>query len=118
MARSLGKDEFIIRRAPLVVNPRDNTEYRDWDNATDTLVVNAQVQPFLLSEKLNYEITKEREFARQGQRFFAPAGTDVEYTDRIIYREEEYEVFGVNAVWTNFRGQVDHVAFIARIREG
>lgn len=118
MARRLGKDSFIIRRADLVTNPRDNTEYRDWNNATETLIENAQVQPFLLSEKLNFEITKEREFARQGQRFFAPAGTDIRHTDRIIYRGDEYEVFGELAVWTNFKGQDDHVAFIARIREG
>lgn len=118
MARFLGKDTFVVRRAPLVTNPRDNTQYRDWDNATDTLVTNAQVQPFLLSEKLNFEITKEREFARTGIRFFAPADTDVQHTDRIIYRGEQYDVLGHDGDWTNFRGKVDHVAFIARRREG
>jgi hypothetical protein len=118
MPRRLGQDEFIIRRAPLVTNPRDNTEYRDWDNATDTLVIYAQVQPFLLSEKLNFEITKEREFVRAGMRFFAPVGTDIRHTDRVIYLDDEYEVFGLDAPWTNFRGRLDHVAFIARRREG
>lgn len=116
--RTLGRDSFIRRRAQLVKNPRDNTYYRDWENAEDTLIEGCMIQPFRLAEKLNYEINTEREFSRTGIRIFAPAGTSIEANDRIIYLGVEYSVFGHLGVWTNFRGEVDHVAFLARIREG
>jgi len=114
----LGNDSFIRKRAPLVQNPRDNTWYRDWDNATELLITNCMVQPFRLSEKLNFEITVEREFSRTVMRFFCPADTDIESTDRIIYLGKEYTVFGHLGQWFNFRGELNHVAFLARRREG
>lgn len=114
----LGNDSFTIIRAQLVENPRDGSLNRDWDNAEEIVIEGAQVQPFRLAEKLNFEIQKEREFARTAIRFFAPPGTVVLSTDRIRYRGEIYEVFGHDGNWTDFRGREDHVAFIARRQEG
>lgn len=116
--RALGRDEFTILRAQLVQDDRDGSFYRDWDNATSVHVTGAMVQPFRLAEKLNFEIHKEREYARTAMRFFAPPDTDIQSTDRVIYREESYEVFGHLGVWTDFTGRIDHVAFIGRRREG
>ncbi len=120
MARRLrlGSDTFTIIRAELVENPEDGTFWRDWDNATEIVVKDAQVQPFRLAEKLNFEISREREFARTAIRFFAPPGTVVHSTDRIRYRGEIYEVFGHDGNWIDFRGREDHVAFIGRRQEG
>lgn len=118
MARRLGQDQFTVIRAPLVQSPRDGSFYRDWENATHTLVLNANIQPFKLSEKLEKEDDQGREFGKSGRRFFAPPNTDVQYTDRILYLHEVYDVLGHPGYWTNFRGEVDHVAFIAQRREG
>jgi hypothetical protein len=116
--RPLGQQSFIRRRAPLVTNPRDNTAYRDWDNAVDTVITNCSIQPYRLSEKLNFEITVEREFSRTSMRFFCPPETDIESTDRILYDGHEYDVLGHEGAWFDLHGNRHHVAFIGRRREG
>lgn len=116
--RPLGNDSFVRRRAPLVKNPRDNTYYRDWSQATEVTITDCSIQPYRMSEKLNFEITEEREFSRTVLRFFCPPGTDVESTDVIIYRGREYTVFGHAGEWFDLHGNFHHVAFIARHREG
>jgi hypothetical protein len=118
MARKLGSSTFTIVSAPLVLNPLDNTSYRDWQNATQVVVKNASVQPFRMAEKLNLEINKEREFSRTGLRFFAPPGIRVDANDRIVYDNEEYSVFGHLGIWKDRRGREHHVEFLARRREG
>ena|SRR5688572_12361482 len=114
----LGRDSFTVVRAPLVTDVRDNTQYRDWDNATSTVVTKAKVNPFELAEKLNFEINSEREYSRTGLKFYAPAGTSVEYTDRIEYQGRTYAVFGEPQVWTDFEGVQHHVEFVAQLRRG
>ena len=114
----LGKDSFTILRAPLETSSRDGTKYRDWDNATETLVSNAKVNPFQLAEKLNFEINAEREYARTGLKFFAPSGVSVLATDRVEYRGDIYTVFGHPQVWTDFEGVDDHVEFVCQLKEG
>lgn len=114
----LGSDSFTIVRAELVEDPSDGSKYRDWDNATEIEVTEAKVNPFKLAEKLNYEATAGREFARTGLKFFAPAGTVVEETDRIIYRGETFTVFGHPQEWTDFDGVPSHVEFVCQIRSG
>lgn len=44
--RDLGSDSFTIIRAPLLVDPVDGSEYRDWNSATEVVVAAANVQPF------------------------------------------------------------------------
>lgn len=116
--RPLGSDTFTVLTAPLVVDPRDGSEYRDWDNATSVVVTNAMVQPYPMAEKLNFEENREREFSRSAKRFFAPAGTRVESTDRIIFDGDEYDVFGADGPWRGFNGTERYVQFIGRLREG
>lgn len=116
--RPLGIEVLTIRRAPLAASPRDGSEFRDWANATDTEVTGCNVQPFILSEKLVIEINAEREFLKQAWRCWAPPGTDVTYTDRIVWRGEEYEVLGINGIWNHIMGPEHHRDFMIRLREG
>lgn len=114
----LGSDSFVIQRAPLLIDPRDGSSYRDWNNPVQTTVRDANVQPFMMAEKLNFEENRDREFSRTAIRVYAPPGTDVESTDRIVYNSRTYDVFGTPGDWHRFSGLKNHVAFIARIREG
>lgn len=116
--RPLGRETITIRRAPLAVSPRDNSEYRDWANATDTDVTNCNVQMFIMSEKLMAEITEDREAIREVFRVWAPAGTDVTYTDAIIWRGDEYEAHGRIGQWDHIMGPPHHVDFLIRRRVG
>lgn len=116
--RPLGSDTFTIVRAPLLTDPIDDSEYRDWNNATRTVVNDASVQPFPMAEKLNFEDNRDREFSRTAVRFFAPPGTRVESTDRIEFDGDTYDVFGQGGPWRRFGGQERYVQFIGRMREG
>lgn len=116
----LGNDSYTIVRAPLVADARDGTLYRDWANATEILVNGAKVNPFQLAEKLQFEITAEREYSRTGMKFFGPPDevSLPEATDRILYKEKVYTVFGQPVMWTDFEGNDDHVEFVGQLREG
>ncbi len=116
--RPLGSDTFTIIRAPLIQDPREGALYRDWDNAEETEVSEANVQPFMMAEKLNFEENRDREYARTSVRVYAPPGTLVEPTDRIRFDGDEYDVFGHAGPWRRFSGQERYVQFIARRREG
>ena len=117
-SRPLGKATIVVIRAPLVDNPRTGAKVRDWENATETTVMNCNCQPFPLAEKLNFELMDNREFARSSVRVYAPAGTEIEHTDRIRYRGDTYEVFGFPGDWQDFHEVPHHVAFVMRIRSG
>lgn len=116
--RPLGSDTFTIIRAPLVTDPRDGSQYRDWDNPTTTVVTQASVQPFPMAEKLNFEEGRDREYSRTAMRFYAPPGTRVESTDRIEFAGDTYDVFGMDGPWRRFNGVERYVQFIGRVRVG
>lgn len=107
-----------VIRAPLLIDSRDGTPWRDWDNAVETLIENCMVEPFPMAEKLNYEENRDREFARTALRVWVPRGTDVIYTDRIRTNGRIYDVFGDPGFWKTFKAEVHHIAFIARYRAG
>lgn len=118
LTRPLGNQTIVIQRAPLVASGRDGTLQRSWSTATETTVTKCSVQPFRLAEKLNFEDNRDREFARSALRVFAPAGTDVEPTDRVVFSGKTYDVFGFGGDWAGFDGNPHHVAFVIRLREG
>lgn len=113
-----GAATVTVVRAPLVKDPRSGAFARDWTNPTRTQVRYCSVQSFPLAEKLNFEVMDSREYARSSLRVYAPAGTDVEPTDRIEYRGKTYEVFGHAAEWFDLGENPHHVAFVIRIRTG
>lgn len=114
----LGKNTVTRLRAPLVTDPRDNSLYRDWDAAEELVINNCMVEPFPLSEKLNFEDERSREFSQSAVRVYAPPGTDLVYTDRLIFKDEEYSILGHPGKWFEFDGKEHHVAAIAQIRQG
>lgn len=116
--RPLGNQSIVRRRAPLTANSRDGSLERDWANAVETTITQCNVQPFKLAEKLNFEDNREREFTRSALRVYAPAGTDVDPDDIIVYRGKQYDVFGFSGEWFDFDAVAHHVAFIIRLREG
>lgn len=118
MPRPLGSDTITILRAPLATDPRDGTQYRDWNNATSTTVHRCNVQPFPLAEKLNFEFNLDREFSRTAIRIYAPPGTDFLPEDRILFNGTSYDIFGSKGDWRRFSGSPHHVQVIARQLEG
>ena len=118
MSRPLGNETIEIVRAPLVRSARDNSENRDWNNPERWTIYEANVQPFILSEKLLVEVSGEREFLKQVWRVWVPAGSDVTYTDRCIWRCQEYDVLGINGIWNHIMGPEHHRDFMIRLREG
>ena len=116
--RPLGRDTIVSHRAPLLTDPRDGSKYRDWDNPDLITVEGCNVQPFPLAEKLNFEDNRDREYARTAIRIFAPPGTRFEVTDRVIFEENTYDIFGHHGTWRRFSGVERYVQVIGRVREG
>lgn len=108
----LGNAVVTVVRAPLVSNR--GGEYRDWTKATKKVVRGCDIQPFLLSEKLSFEVDIDREFSRTGKRFYLPPGTDVVSTDRLEHNGKTYEVFGGVGEWDSLADRPDHLALIGR----
>ncbi len=116
--RDLGNQTITIVRAPLTVDPRDGSSYRNWPAATNITVAKCMVQPFPMAEKLNFEFNLDREFSRTAIRIFAPAGTRFESTDRVVVDNTTYEIFGHDGPWRRFSGEERYVQVIARVLEG
>lgn len=115
---SLGMETVTIVRAPLATNPRDNSQFRDWASATKTDIEGCQVQPFLLSNKLQIEDNLQREFGASYFRVWLPAGTIVLYTDRLVHRNRTMDVYGQPGIWFDFEGVESHITVLAYFREG
>ena len=116
--KPLGNNTIVIIRAPLVTDPRDNSLYRDWINAARVTVSRCMVEPMKLTEKLNQEDNRDREYSKTSVRAYVPFDTDVIHTDRMEFMGEIFDVFGHPATWFGFDGQITYRAFIAKIREG
>lgn len=118
MARQLGSDTIRRVRAQLVKNSRDNTWYRDWDNAVEEDIPNCSIQPVALSDRLRYETDAEREHQLIYYQGYAPSHTDLLYTDRVKYDGRLFEVQGQPTPWNDFSGTEHHVTFMLKLREG
>lgn len=102
----------------MLTDLRDNTKYRDWPNATRTLVRGCIIEPMKLAEKINKEDNKDREFVHTPSRCYCPSTTDVIHTDRIEYDGELYDVFGKPMPWRGFDNVGTYISFIMIFREG
>lgn len=114
----LGNQSVYVVRAALVPDSRDNNLYRDWAHATQTLVEGCMLQPFLTASRMSAEDNVEREFSRMQRRLWMPPGTDVLYTDRIVFNGDTYDVWGQPNRWFDFEGIEDHVEMLIVLREG
>lgn len=120
MAKPLGYETIIRVRAELEPNSYDGTSFeRNWDNATYTNISGCNVQSFILSEKLLREVSADREFDEYVLRVWAPKGTDIQYTDRVVIDSLEYEVLAWAGQWKRLsNGAEHHVDFMCRRRNG
>lgn len=114
----LGSEVITIKRAPELTDPRDGSLYRDWPTASSTVVEGCMVQPFLMSNKLVVEDNLQRQFASQYFRVWMPAGTDLEYTDRLEFRGNSYDVYGEAGPWYDFEAVESHVQCVVLLRKG
>lgn len=121
MGRPLGNDTIYIQTPTLVVDDADNTTYYDFEDPTEVEVPFCSVQPFKPSDKLQFEITAERDYARATWRVYAPPTAEVmalEPHDRIRFDGRVYEVYGEVGLWRRLNGVRHHVQIILQTREG
>lgn len=119
--RPLGGDTVTLVIPDTVVDTRDNSTHYDFTTPTLVAVAGCNVQPFLIAEKLQEEITVERDFARTTWRVWAPAIPEVlalQPHDRIQFQGDEYEVFGFVGSWRKLSGATHHAQFIIELRQG
>ena len=119
--RPLGQETITIVKPTVTVDTVDNTTYLDWDNVTTVDVKKCSFQPFLPSDKLQFEETRDRDYARSTWRIYAPYVDSVlalKPHDRIRHLGLEYEVYGHIGTWRDMRGNPHHVQIIVQQREG
>ena len=116
--RSLGAHTLTVLRAPMITDPVDNTQSRDWQHPTSTPITGCEVQPFLLSSRLEVEVDTLREFSRTLYRVWAPGAADIQYTDRIVWRGTTYEVVAEPGLWSYGDATPSHTNFLMGLRSG
>lgn len=114
----LGEDVITRRRAPLVRSARDNSEARDWPNAVDVAISDCMVEPFAISQRILLEVNTGREFQQEPLRVVVPGGTDLVYTDRVVWRGDVYDIIAAPTVWTDFDGDNPLTTLMIRLRSG
>ncbi len=121
MARPLGSDVITILKPVSVTDVVDNSRQLTWVSPTELEVRQCSVQPFLPSDKLQFEITSERDYARATWVVFAPSTAvtrALKPHDRIKFEDRVYEVYGEVGSWRRFNGSPHHVQIILQTREG
>lgn len=119
MFRRLGNDTIYIQRATTNTDTVDNTQYYTFGDEIE--VKYCSVQPFLPSDKLQYEVTAERDYARSTWRVYAPPTDDIlalRPRDRVRFETRVYEVFGEVGAWRDRSGTRHHAQIILQTREG
>jgi hypothetical protein len=96
-------------RGALVADGYGSLTERDWTNAVSTTITGVSLQPMPSSE---YE--RGREAVLTAWRLYAPAGTDLEAGDRIVYDGDTYDIEGDSQNWPSPTGQLDHVEAVLR----
>lgn len=112
---SIGGQTVTRLRAPLVVDVRYGGEHRDWPNAARLDIRGVSVQPHAPTA----EVDAGREYAETFARLFAPAGTDLVASDRVIVGGAlTWELDGDAELWCDETGRPDHVEAILKRRTG
>jgi hypothetical protein len=113
--RSPGADDVTVVRASLVDTDRYGAQQRDWPAAAQTVVTGVSVQ--YLSPSLETDEAR-REYASSHLALFAPAGTDLLSTDRVLWRGELFDVDGEPFTWIDDDGEPDHLFAALKRRTG
>lgn len=113
----LGYETLTRIRAELVEDTVDNSMNRDWDNAQEDDILFCEVQEFILSSRLAFEVNVGREEAAGSTRFWVPT-EDILYTDRVRWRGITFEVVGQPKPWTYRDGRFCYLAFLGKERLG
>lgn len=114
----LGRETITVVHAVLVQDTFDHSESRDWANATRTDVPFCNVQPFKLSSRLVKEDSLQREWMSEYYRVWMPAGTEIEFFDRMEWRGKVMEVFGDEQPWHTFAGVEHHIQLLGLVLRG
>lgn len=119
MIRPLGNDTITIVKPTVTVDPSDNTTILGFSPPDEEIVVpRCMVQPYVAAQ---VEDVINRDFVRATWRVWAPITDDVlsiEPHDRIVFQEQEYEIFGVVGTWRFFSGTQRHAQFTIQLRKG
>jgi hypothetical protein len=114
--RNIGGQTVVQKRAPLVTDSSDNTQYRDWAHATLTTVTECSVQPFVLSNRYSIEENSAREFSDTVYRVWAPPSPAWQHTDRVLIDGVEHEVWAHPVTHYYYDGTPCMQTFLAKLR--
>jgi hypothetical protein len=106
---TLGGQEVTRLRAELVSDGRHGGPSRAWAHASSTAITGVSVQPFATAES-----TIDAAYIADRLRLFAPPGTDIVSTDRIVYDGVTYEVDGNAQPWHDLGGQAHHIELVIK----
>jgi hypothetical protein len=109
MTGPLGSQQITRLRADTVPDGRHGGFYRDWDNAAATTIGGVSVQPYATAES-----TLEAAYVADRLHVYAPAGTDLQATDRVIYDGTTFEVDGDAQIWHGLAGPAHHVELVIK----
>jgi hypothetical protein len=118
MTKRMGNNTVVIVHAALTTDPKDNTQYRDWTNATRTEVRWCMVQPFQLSSRLQKADNQAREWRAAYFRIWFPAGTVLDAADRLEFNGQTHDVYGEPGTWWDLNGVESHITCLTLVREG
>jgi hypothetical protein len=109
MTTALGAQQLIRVRASEVTDGRHGGRARDWKTADTEVIIGCNVQPFATAES-----TLQAAYVADRLRVFAPPGTDLLPTDRVIYDGVTFEVDGSAQRWHDFSGQEHHIELVIK----
>lgn len=109
----IGSDTVTRVRAALGAPGRYGAEQRDWSAAATTTISGVSVQPVAATEA-----TVDREYTATHLNLFAPPGTDLLATDRVVWRGVTYEIDGEPATWYDLGGRADHLEAVLKRMAG
>lgn len=104
----LGSTTVTVITAPLVKRLRDNSYYRDWDNAVEVVHANCMLEPFQLSSRLQIQDNNDREFASAYVRLWMPPEAVMEPNQRVRIHGAEFDVHGQPILWRDFEDVPSH----------
>lgn len=113
MNRSIGADTVTVQRAPLSAADRYGKQFRDWSALVAHTVAGVSVQPISAAEAV-----VDREYAAAHMVMYAPAGSDIIATDRVVWRGTTFEVDGPSQRWVDDAGNADHDVVTLKLMTG